>query len=479
MIGARLADRAIGLIGTVILARVLTPADFGLVAMAMAVIGLIELASAFGFEMTLLRKANPTADQYNTVWTLNVLFGLASGLVTAGLAFAAAEFYREPRLVPIMLVLGAAWAVGALENIGIVDFRRTLNFAKEFRFLLTRRVVGSIVTISLALLTRSYWALIIGALAMRATGLGLSYLWHPFRPKFSLKERGEVFSFSAWIFVEKLGAFGFMRAADFVLGRTHGPREVGIYRLGEEIGHLPSTELIAPINRALFPGIAQMSAGGRATRDIVLAANGVVGLLLFPACLGISAIAGLLVPIMLGNQWHAAIPVVQILAMNSMLMALWANQHTLLLALGRPHVTAVISIARLCVFAVALWLLVRSNGAQGAAMSAVVGSAVALALGLSVSLREHGVGLADYLRVLWRPLLAGGVMWACVTWLVGWFGSGAAKEGAFPQLLAAVGAGIFVYAAAMALLFVAAGRPDGAERQLVRQLLKWTAGRRG
>jgi len=473
MIGARLADRAIGLVGTVILARVLTPADFGLVAMAMAIIGLIELASAFGFEMTLLRNPNPTPAQYNTVWTLNVMFGFGSGLVTALAAVPAADFYSEPRLIPIMLVLGAAWAFGSLENIGIVDFRRTLNFAKEFRFLLTRRVVGSAVTITLALLTRSYWALIIGALAMRSTGLLLSYLWHPFRPKLSLSERGEVFSFSAWIFVEKLGAFGFMRASDFVLGRTHGAREVGIYRLGEEIGHLPSTELIAPINRALYPGIAQMSAGGRGTRDIVLAANGVVGLMLFPACLGISAVASLLVPVMLGGQWGAAIPIVQILAMNSMLMALWANQHTLLLALGRPHITAFIAIARLCVFAVVLWLVVREHGAQGAALSLLVGSAAALVLGLSVSLREHDVGLRDYASVLWRPLLAGGAMWFCVTWFVERHAVADGALAPFIRLLAAVGIGVAVYMAAMGLLYVVSGKPEGAERQLVRQLTRW------
>ena len=69
----------IGVVSTVVLARLLTPADFGLVAMAMSVIGLIELASAFGFEVSLLRTATPTRAQYDTVWTLNVLFGVGCG----------------------------------------------------------------------------------------------------------------------------------------------------------------------------------------------------------------------------------------------------------------------------------------------------------------------------------------------------------------------------------------------------------------
>jgi O-antigen/teichoic acid export membrane protein len=473
MIGARLADRAIGLVGTVILARLLTPADFGLVAMATAVIGLIELASAFGFEVSLIRKANPTRDHYDTVWTLNVLFSVGCGAITAALALPAAAFYGDQRLVPILVVLGAAWAIGGLSNVGIIDFQRTLNFAREFQFLITRRFVGSAVTISLALWTRSYWALIAGLVALRLTGLLLSYLWHPFRPRMNLRATAEIFSFSVWIFVDKLANFGSMRASDFVLGSTHGPAEVGLYRIGDEIGHLPGTELVAPLNRAILPGVSQMIEGGRPTRDLVVAASGVVGLILIPACLGISAIADPLVRVMLGDQWLAAVPLVQILAINSMFLALWANQHATLFAVGKPHVPGLISVAKLCVFALCVFLLVREYGAQGVAVSALLSSIASLGLGLWAGLPALGVRLTEYFLVLWRPLVAGTIMWLAVSWLVVSLAENGALGLAAINLLASIAAGCLIYLSVMSLLYLLAGKPAGTERLLLDRISLW------
>lgn len=473
MIAARLADRSIGLVGTVILARLLTPADFGLVAMATAVIGLIELASAFGFEVSLVRKANPTREHYDTVWTLNVLFGVGCGALTAALALPTAAFYGDERLIPIMVVLGAAWAVGGLSNVGVVDFQRTLNFTREFQFLITRRLVGSVVTISLAIWTRSYWALIVGQVVLRVTGLILSYLWHSFRPRLSLKATREIFSFSFWIFVDKLASFGSMRASDFVLGRTHGPAEVGLYRLGEEIGHLPGTELVAPMNRALLPGVSQMIEGGRPTRELVVAATGVVGLLLVPACLGISAIADPLVRVLLGSQWLAAVPLVQIMAINSMFLAFWANQHTTLFAAGMPHVCGVISVVRLVIFSVCLFLLVRDAGAQGVALSALISSVATLLLGLWASLPALGVRLGEYLFVLWRPFVSASIMWTSVNWLSTHLPDSDAVGFAVARLGALIVAGCVVYLSSMFVLYVVAGRPMGTERLLLARLALW------
>jgi O-antigen/teichoic acid export membrane protein len=475
MVGARLADRAIGLVGTVVLARLLTPADFGLVAMAIAVIALIELATAFGFEVSLVRKANPTRDHYDTVWTLNLLFALGCGLATAAAAFPASVFYGDERLVPILFALGASWVLSGLTNVGVVDFQRTLNFSMEFRFLISRRLIGFVVTIVLAVWTRSYWALIAGTVALRLTGLLLSYLWHPYRPRIGLRATAEIFSFSAWIFVEKLASFGSRRAADFVLGRTHGATEVGFYRIGEEVGHLPGTELVAPLNRVLLPGMSQMFESGRPTGEVVATATGVVGLALIPACLGISAIADPLVRVMLGSQWLPAIPIVQLMAINSLFGALWANQHTTLLAYGDSRVAALIAVARFAVFAPCVFLLVEQSGATGVATSALLSSIVALLLGLGVSLPMFDVRPAAYLRVLWRPVLAGGVMWGAVSRLLEvWHANGTLMLDA-GRLLVAVLSGCLIYGLIMVLLYLIAGKPMGTERLLLDRIGAWRA----
>lgn len=470
MVGARLADRLVGFVSTLLLARLLTPADFGLVAMAMAVIGLIELASAFGFEVQLLRIGQPTRSQYDTVWSLNALFGLGCAAATAAAAMPAATFYGDDRLMAIMLALALGWGIGALENIGIVDYRRNLQFNLEFRFMITKRMASFLVTLSIALLTRSYWALVVGTVVGRAVGVALSYLWHPYRPRPCLAEAREMFSFSLWIFVERIAAFANSRSSDFYLGRIRGPAEVGIFRLGEEIGYLPGSEFVAPLNRALLPGISRMADGGRGLGALVTSATGVIGLVLVPACMGLAAIADAAVPVLLGWQWLAAIPIVQIMAVNALFLALWANQHTALLAAGAPRLTAYFALVRLAVFVPSFIALTPGHGATGVAVSALAASAVAYAVGLGWSLKRLSMRLADYLRALWRPLVASLVMVAAVRVAGAYFPAADSVAASLLRLAGGIAVGALVYVGALGLLYVIVGRPNGAERLVLERL---------
>jgi len=470
MIGARLTDRMVGFVSTLILARLLTPTDFGLVAMAMAVIGLIELASSFGFEVQLLRMAQPTRSQYDTVWSLNAMFGIGCGAATALAASPAAEFYGDERLLAIMLVLGLGWGVGSLENVGIIDFRRNLEFSKEFRFLIAKRVITFTVTVTAALLTRSYWALIAGTFVGRASGAALSYLWHPYRPRPCLKAARELFSFSLWIFIERMAAFANSRSSDFYLGKVHGPAEVGIYRLGEEIGYLPGSEFVAPLNRALLPGISRLADAGRQLGDVVTSATGVVALVLVPACFGLAAVADAAVPVLLGEKWLGTIPVVQIMAANALFLALWANQHSALLAVGAPRLTAYFALVRLAVFVPGFVMLTPEHGAIGVAVSALAASVVAYALGLGWSLKRLSMRLNDYAQQLWRPLLASILMVVLVREFGTTLSIGNSLGAAFARLAAGIGLGALTYAVALSVLYLAAGRPEGAERLLLQRL---------
>jgi O-antigen/teichoic acid export membrane protein len=175
MLFFKLVDRGLAFVSTIVLARLLVPADFGLVAMAMSVMALIELASAFGFEVPLIQRTDPGRAHYDTAWTLRLMFGLFCGLATAALALPTAAFYGDPRLTLLMLVLSTSWLIESLENIGTVNFRRELDFRREFIFMLSKRLSAVAVTLVAALATQSYWALIAGTLTGRAVGLVLSY----------------------------------------------------------------------------------------------------------------------------------------------------------------------------------------------------------------------------------------------------------------------------------------------------------------
>lgn len=188
----KVAERAMSVIGIVILARLLLPEDFGLVAMATSVIALLEVLGTFSFDLAIIQRKEPTREHYDTAWTMNVLAATGGAVATALVAWPAAQFYSEPRLVGVMHVLALCWALQGLENIGTVNFRREMNFSREFHFLFAKKLWSFVVTVVLAWAFRNYWALLIGTLSSRVFGVALSYFMHPYRPRPSLARRREL-----------------------------------------------------------------------------------------------------------------------------------------------------------------------------------------------------------------------------------------------------------------------------------------------
>jgi len=174
MVFFRVVERSIGLVSTVILARLLIPADFGLVAMAMSLIAILELMNSFSLDMALIQNQSATEHHYNTAWTLNVLMGLISALALALLAVPAAWFYHEPRLEMVIYVLAFGMLIQGMENIGTVAFRKEMRFDQEFKFLVLKKLAPFTVTVTLAFLWQNYWALIFGMLVGRITNVALS-----------------------------------------------------------------------------------------------------------------------------------------------------------------------------------------------------------------------------------------------------------------------------------------------------------------
>src|SRR5690606_7748414 len=124
MVGLKFIERSIGLVSTVILARLLIPADFGLVAMAMAVFAMLEILGQFGFSQDLIRQKNPSVERFNTAWTLTVCHGVFSALALALIAGPLAGFFKEPRLASVIHVLAVVAFIQIFENIGLVLYRQ-------------------------------------------------------------------------------------------------------------------------------------------------------------------------------------------------------------------------------------------------------------------------------------------------------------------------------------------------------------------
>jgi O-antigen/teichoic acid export membrane protein len=476
MAAFKVAERLIALVGMLVLARLLLPADFGIVVLATATIGLLEVLGAVGLDTALIRQPDITSRHYDAVWTFNLLFAFIVAAVTACLAPIAASIYDEPALTPIMLVLAGTRVVSGFESTGPLAYRKELDFRREVRFLLAKRVVTSIlVTIPLAFVLRSYWALVIGTAVGSFVGVVLSYVVHPYRPRLSMERLSELVHFSKWLYVTSLAEFLHGRASDFVIGLWGGVTSVGAFTVARELSRMPSSEVVAPIHRAVFPGYVKLAPDRLQLRRAYLRVTSVITLFVIPAGTGLCLLAEPVVAILFGQRWMAAVPIVQLLAINGVVNVLISTGHYVNLAVGMSRSTSMVLWVNLALSVPMIVYLVPAHAATGAAIALL--SATVLVVPLNFLLLASAIVIKprDVVAMLWRPLAGTAAMSVVVLWLY----RSTAWPHDWPSQLARtallVSTGAVVYAITVAAAWSLRRDPDSAEVWLLQKVRRLTS----
>ena len=465
-------SRGLGLVSMFILARLLSPGDFGVVALAMAMITALELAGNFSFDVALIQNQDATPQHYNTVWTITLAFQSVIALILMLSAKPMADIFNEPELASALMVLAIVPVLDGLQNIRIVDFRKKMMFQKDFAFFLTKRLIGLVVTIPLAFILRNYWALIIGAICGRVGGVIVSYVLLPHMPKFGAKHWQELFGFSKWMFANNILFFIRNRASSFIIGKMTGTQSLGYYEVSNEVSSMPITELVAPINRAVLPGLSKVNNEPQVLAENYLRIVGMVMLLAIPAGVGISAVAEPLVHVVLGTKWLDAIPVITILGIVGAIGCTESNTSTTCLALGRPDlVTKLYAIYASLLLILVIWFT-SFWGLMGAAWAMLCAALINAPIFYSVLLKVIGVKPRRFFGILWRPLVSCATMFICVRVFLEGSVDFAGSLSTLPSLLAAVIIGAFVYIASIALLWMLCGRPQSPEHDALVQVAK-------
>ena len=161
------------------------------------------------------------------------------------------------------------------------------------------------------------------------------------RPKPSFEKIREIFSVSQWMLVFGIGRYLRMKLHRLLVGRWESASVMGAYSLADDISLMPSTAVLAPVNRALFPAFSKVQESERRLKEIFLLAQGVQTLIAVPAAAGLALVAEEAVAMLLGPTWQQAVPFVQLLALISIAQALTNSGTYTLLALGKARVNAI------------------------------------------------------------------------------------------------------------------------------------------
>jgi O-antigen/teichoic acid export membrane protein len=463
MIALRWAMRLIGVVSTVILARLLTPKDFGIVAVAMIAVGLFEMLNMTGQGMAIVRHEAPTREHYDSAWTVSVAIGIVIAISILIAAPFTKLYFHEPRSVVVMQCLALRAFLGGLENIGTVDFSRELRFDRFFIYNVCTKLLQFSLTVVLAFALRNYWALVAGILVGQMSRTILSYVMSPFRPRISFARTTEIWGFSIWTFVRSVAAYMQTSVDNIVIGGIGGAALMGRYTVAKDVAASPTQEIINPMVTALFPVMSKYRSDPAQLRQLYLRMLGWSAIVCMSTGVGVTMIADDFVRVVLGPQWIDATPLVGWLALNAAMAALLSGTATLLDVLGMPYIGARIQWSRFIVFTA----LIFSVAYMTHDVLAVVITRLAITTLFVPSIifavrRVTGVPARDYFSSMWRPFLAAGFM-ALAIWslnhILPFHGAG--------RLALDVVVGIATYGAALLGLWDLSGRPQSAEQDIL------------
>lgn len=476
IVGGRAATGLLGFVNTIILARLLAPDDFGIVAIGLTAMQILTNLSDIGVSQAVIRFRDASRDDLDTLFTLSAIRGLLIALLLAAAAPAAASFYGDLRAGWVFVGVAAFPLLTGFVNPKFYEFERLLDYSKDFLASLLNKIAGVIVSIAVAVAFRSYWAIVLGLAMNGLVQLVLSYAMRPYRPRFSLASLRRILGFSGWLTgVGLMGALN-NKLDPLILARAIGIGGAGHYFMGLQLAELPTRELAFPAARAIFPGLSELQGDRARARLAFLAGVEAMAAAAMPAAIGFALVARDLVPFLLGDKWAAAVPVIEIITpIMGVQMPLIATQYYAM-ALGETRRVfwreAAFFLIRTPVFVWASFAF----GLIGAASAVAVCGLAHIALNLALYRRVSGGRATDPVRRARRSIVAVAVM--ALTLLA--LRAAGVGEAATPVLKVAgevlLGAG--VYFAAHFALWRGEGAPDGVERLVLSLVAPVIAGPR-
>ncbi len=412
VLGQRAGGRLLGLVRSIILARLLFPADFGLIGLAMIAVAALDCMTQSGVQQALVQKREDIRPFLDTTWAASAIRGV---LLFAGMFAAApwvADFFREGRLTDVIRVCALSYLFFGFMNVGVLYFEKDLRFHRQFICEASAQVVDVVVSILVALVTGNVWALVWGGLAGSLARCILSYLLHPWRPsfRFDAARFGELFRFGRWVFLSGVAGYAAIQLDSVAVGRMIGATHVGYYQVAALFSSLPATEVAVVLSMVLFPSYAMMQGEPGRLRAAHRRVLQCTALLCIPMGCGTIALAPELTRVLLGETWLPIIPVIRILAVLGIFRAFEISSSTLFMGVGKPRYMTCLMTLQLILLGAGLYPAILLWGLEGAALAAAAaGLAVSGAAMRQAALLTGLTGL-DLLRLLAVPAAASAVM---------------------------------------------------------------------
>jgi O-antigen/teichoic acid export membrane protein len=411
--------KLISLATTLVLARILSPADYGLMALAMVVIGFVGFFNEVGIGSAIVQKDELEQDEVNGCFAIAVLISLVLCGATALASPIVALFFGDARLGEMIPLLSTAFVVGATGSIPMAFLRREMRFGSIAIINILAILVQSLAALYLAYQGHGVWALVWGYLisnAMQALGYCVASSWRP-RGAFAIRKAFSIVGYGLHVTSTRIFWYAYTNADKVIVGKLLGDRALGIYDMAYSLATLPISQVTGLVNNVAFPLFARLQDDMTRLTSVILTLTRGLAYVTYPALVGMLVVSRELVAVILGPKWIDILVPFGALCLMGLVKSVDPLLSQVLIATG--HARKLSAYTLMCGVAMTLGVIVGaiSDGLRGVALVWVLVYPVLSVKLLRDTCEITGMKMGDYYRNL-APVLGGVVAMAVVVLLL-------------------------------------------------------------
>ncbi|MDY6950062.1 MAG: lipopolysaccharide biosynthesis protein [Thermodesulfobacteriota bacterium] len=440
--GLRITNRGLGLLRTIILARLLSPEHFGVLAIAVLAVSLLETFSQPGYGVALVQKRGDIDEHLDTAWTISVIRGIVIYAVLCFFASYIADFFDTPQSKLVIQVFALSIIIAGCRNIGVIHFQKDMDFRKQYIYELSTTLANIAVALPAVFILKNVWALVLGGIAGSIARLVMSYVLHPYRPRirFDKEKTLELLGFGKWVLGSTILGFLVTQGDDIFLGKKFGAAALGLYQMAYMISNLPSTEITHVISRVTFPAYAVMQDDRKRLADAYMKVLQTITFIAIPFAGGIFILSSEFVSCVLAQKWMGTVPIINVLVWSGLITAIMGSAEPVFNAVGQPRLHTKWQFRRFVVLGVFIYPLTLLWGMIGVPAAVLLANTVA-AVGCTYDAgRITKGGFSGFVKMLSLPLLGMAVGMGAV-----WCLKRATFYNSIVELIVLVLSGIVVY----------------------------------
>lgn len=316
----RFSVHGISFLLQLIIARLLLPSDYGLIAMSVIFLAIAQCFVDSGFGNALIQKQDRTQTDYSTVFYFNIIIGIAIYLIIVLASPLIAEFYEQPILKEIIVWLGLVIIINSFAIVQRTILTIAINFKKQAIISVIGVLISGLVALYMAYTGYGVWALVVQSLLNSFISTLLMWILVKWSPswKFSTNSFRSLFSFGSKLLISNLLQTVYTNLYTLVIGKVFNTTQLGLYSKASAISKLPSYNITSILNRVLYPILCEVQEDDRKVTDNFYLYIRIISLAVFPLMIGLAVIADPIVLLVLSEKWLPCVPYMQILSIAYM-----------------------------------------------------------------------------------------------------------------------------------------------------------------